>query len=251
MMECLIPYVKDRFNMKIFFIFLLICISISESLFSQSFKKPIDFRFKGREDGYISFFTKNITIPDQELEKGIFGNSITRISLNPEGHLDEISIINSIDSIIDNEILRVIDLSGTLWKKIDTIKHNQVFYLQIVFYRSEYLPNFFKPKTEELIKLFPKPILIPLAGLIKKSFIKNQELSEKVNLNLNNEEFEAALPFINELIKGDPFNRELYKTRIMINIRLNRPELVENDDNKIFNFAEGFSLAELFKNQNE
>jgi hypothetical protein len=33
----------------------------------------------------------------------------------------------------------------------------------------------------------------------------------------------------------------------MINVRLNRPELVNQDDNKIFDFAEGFSLDELNK----
>jgi hypothetical protein len=110
------------------------------------------------------------------------------------------------------------------------------------------------------MKLFPEPIIVSIPESLlptlskendsKKTIEKSEELSEKLNSNLNNEKFEEALPFLNELIKRDPFNRDLYKVRIMINIRLNRPELVNQDDNKIFDFAEGFSLDELNKNQN-
>jgi hypothetical protein len=180
--------------MKISFLFLLICISISDSLFSQSVKKPIDFRFKGGEDYYISFFTQNINIPDQELTTGVFGNSITRISLNPDEEIKEITVINPIDSIIDNEVLRVIDLSRTLWKKSDNTTDNQVFFIQIGFTRTKYLPNLFKPKSEKFIRLFPKPIILILEGDIKIPILKSsEELSEKANLNLENGKFSEAL----------------------------------------------------------
>jgi hypothetical protein len=83
----------------------------------------------------------------------------------------------------------------------------------------------------------------------KKPIEKSEELSKRLNSSLKNEKFEDALPFLNELIKRDPFNRDLYKVRIMINIRLNRPELVNQYDNKIFEFADGFSLDEINKDQ--
>ena len=113
--------------MKTYFLLLLISISMSGSLYSQKFKKPINYRFKGGEIGYISFFSKSIHFPETAIQN--------------------------------------------------------------------------------------------------------------------------ALPLLNELIKRDPFNRDLYKVRIMINIRLNRPEFVNQDDNKIFDFAEGFSLDELNRDQ--
>jgi hypothetical protein len=96
-----------------------------------------------------------------------------------------------------------------------------------------------------------EPLVSPLSKEYgsKIQVIKSEELSEKANNYLHAEKLEEAFPLINELIKRDPFNRDLYKVRIMINIKLNRPELVEPDDNKIFNFAEGFSIDELYKVQ--
>ena len=247
--KCLILYGKHGFKVRVSLILIIAHTLILNSLFSQSFKKPIDYRFKGGEDNYIAFFTKNITIPDHELKNGIFGNLIIKIAIKPSGEIREITVIKPIDSIIDNEVIRVIDLSREFWKRIDSIKYNQNIYIQVGFSRPKYLPNLFIPKSEKFLKLFPKPILIPLESDIHIPFIKSQEISEKANKSLENEKFDEALPFINELIRRDPFNRDLYKTRIMINIRLNRPELVEEDDNKIFNIAEGFSLDELFTGQ--
>lgn len=245
--------------MKTYILLLLTCISISDSLFSQRFKEPINYRFKIGEDGYISFFSRNITFPATATKNGTVANSITRISLNPEGEIDSIAVINPIDSIIDNEVLRVIELSRNKWEKCDTIKHDQVFYIQIAFSLKGVQPNLCKPKTQAIIKLFPEPILInfPKPGLstlskeVEARIIvkKNEELSEKANSYMDNGKLEEALPYINELIKRDPFNRDLYKVRIMINIKLNRPELVDQDDNKIMNFAEGYSIDELNKVQ--
>jgi len=246
--------------MKVYILLLLTCISISNSLYSQKFKEPIDYRFKDGEKGYISFFSKSIHFPVTSLEKGTFANSITKITVNPDGEITEITVINPIDSTIDSEVLRVIELSKNFWKNCDSIKHDQVFYIQIAFSLPGFQPNLCKPKSKEIMKLFPEPIIVGIPesllptlskeNAIKKPIEKSEELSERLNSNLRNEKFEEALPFLNELIKRDPFNRDLYKVRIMINIKLNRPELVNQDDNKIFDFAEGFSLDELNKNQN-
>jgi hypothetical protein len=243
--------------MKTYFLLFLICISISESLYSQKFKKPINYRFKDGEMGYISFFSKSVHFPVTAIEKGTFANSITKISINPEGGITEITVVNPIDSIIDNEVLRVINLSKNLWKKCDSINHDQVFYIQIAFSLPGFMPNLCRSKSQEIMKLFPEPIIVSIPESLlptlskendsKKPIEKSEELSEKLNSNLNIEKFEDALPILNELIKRDPFNRDLYKVRIMINVRLNRPELVNQDDNKIFDFAEGFSLDELNK----
>jgi hypothetical protein len=245
--------------MKTYLLLLLICISFSSGLYSQKFKKPIDYRFKDGETGYISFFSKSVHFPVTAIEKGTFANSITKISINPEGGIAEITVVNPIDTIIDNEVLRVINLSKNFWKKCDSINHDQVFYIQIAFSLPGFKPNLCKPKSQEIMKLFPEPIIVSIPESLlptlskendsKKPIEKSEDLSERLNSNLNNEKFEDALPFLNELIKRDPFNRDLYKVRIMINVRLNRPELVNQDDNKIFDFAEGFSLDELNKDQ--
>jgi hypothetical protein len=245
--------------MKTFILILLISISLSGNSFPQKAKKPIDYRFKAGEMGYVSFFSKSIHFPESDILKGTIANSITKITLNPEGKIIEVSFINPIDSSIDNEVLRVVESSKMYWEKCDSIRHDQVFYIQIAFSLSGFKPNLCKPKSQMIKKLFPEPIVagIPQSLLptlskwndSKKPIEKNEDLAQKLDSNLYNEKFQDALPLLNELIKRDPFNRDLYKTRIMINIRLNHPELVSQDNNKIFDFAEGFSIDDLNRDQ--
>ncbi len=97
--------------MKIWFFLVLLCISISSSSFSQRFKKPIDYRFRNGEFGFVAFFSKNITFPPQSIENGAIGNSITLVTINPKGEISKTEIINSIDSCIDQEVLRALESS--------------------------------------------------------------------------------------------------------------------------------------------
>jgi hypothetical protein len=249
--------VYQKSVMKTYFILILALISIPDIIYSQRFKEPINYRFKNGEDGYVSFFSKTITFPPSSIENGTIANSIIRISLNPDGKIEEMTVINPIDSIIDNEVLKAIDLSKNIWLKCDTTSHNQVFYLQIAFSLPGILPNLCSPENKEIKRLFPEPIMISLPEPMIDSFSKkdetesaarkSEEIAEKANNYLASEQLAEALPLISELIKRDPFNRDLYKVRIMINIKLNRPELVEEDDNKIINFAEGYSIDDLNK----
>jgi len=238
--------------------FLVTIVIFSENTYGQKYKKPIDYRFKNGEIGYSAFFSKSITYPQASVKAGSIGNSITRVTLNPEGEISDIDIINPIDSNIDKAVLNAIDRSRDFWKKCDTINHNQEFFMQFSFSLPGIYPILFKPKTRELAALFPDPLLVTLpesllAALSKQNegikIINNEELTDKANAFLDSAKYDEALPFINELIKRDPFTRELYKARIMINIRLNRPELVGSDDDKIYDFAGGFSIDELNKDE--
>jgi hypothetical protein len=244
--------------MRTCLIFLLVIVIFSENTYSQKYKKPIDYRFKNGETGYSAFFSKGVTYPQASVKAGTIGNSITRVILNPAGELTGIDIINPIDSSIDNEVVNAIDRSREFWKKCDTISHNQVFFIQISYSLPGFYPILCKPKTRELIALFPDPIMVTLPESLlatlskqdeKMKVISNAEITAKANAYLDSANYEEALPYINELIKRDPFVRELYKTRIMINIKLNKPELVGPDDDKIYDFAGGFSIDDLNKDQ--
>ena len=131
------------------------------------------------EECFIKNFSKSIHFPKTSIEKGTFANSITKITVNPDGEITEITVINPIDSIIDNEVLRVINLSKNFWKKCDSIRHDQVFYIQIAFSLPGFQPNLCKPKSKEIMKLFPEPIIVSipeslLPSLSKENDSKNQ-----------------------------------------------------------------------------
>lgn len=244
-----------------YLVLLLILFTINHTLLSQKIRLPIEYRFKNGELGYTAFFSKNILYPKRFITNGQIANSITRISVNPKGIIDSIQVVNPIDSLTDNEIINVIKLSQNFWKESDTAKKDNVFYIQIAFSTGKNMPNVFNPKTKDLMKIFLKPIIIsPPESLVKSNekykehedkFIPSELISQRVNSLIDSGKFDVVFPFIGELIKRDPFNRELYKARIMINLKLGNNLSVTSDDNKVYNFAEGYSLDDLLKEIND
>jgi len=243
---------------SIFFLFFYLI--INSSLSPQKDGRPINYRFKNGEVGLSSYLTKNIKYPKCFIENGTVANSITRVSVDAMGIIDSISIINPIDSIVDDEIINVLRSTKSLWKVTDTTKGDDIFYIQLAFSTKEYMPNVYYPNSKELKRFFLKPIIImppePIGGTVSKNnenerkFITSEMISQKLNSLIDSAKFENALPYLRELIMRDPFNRDLYKARIMINIRLGNKLAASRDDNILFDFAEGYSLDEIIQDNN-
>jgi hypothetical protein len=177
---------------------------------------------------------------------------ITRLSIRPRGEINKIDIVNPIDSITESEMIRVIKLSQRHWKKCDTISHDEVFYVQIVISTSDFIPNYYRPFSEHFKRFFLEPIIIVRYNNdYQYDFrsIKNQTILDQMNILLDSSKYEESLPLINELIRRDPFNRDLYKVRIMVNYNLDRKEQVISDNNKLIDFAEGYSLNDILSDK--
>ena len=237
-------------HMRTTALIILILISFSNDLYSQKTKNPIDYRFKNGKNGFSTFFYQTIDYPLTAMENGIVGNCFIKTTIKPTGEISDISIINPVDSTIDNEVMRVIKLSQKLWKKCDTIDHDQIFYIQVAFSFFFVQPNTFAPKSQELAKLFLEPIIVTIVkkGETKKPILKDDELAAKANLYLSANKYPEALPLVNELIKRDPFNIQLYKIRIEINKYMNNLGLAESESLRLNNFIDGYSLDDLLKN---
>lgn len=201
-------------------------------------------RLKGGPSGFNSFFSQTINLPDTY--SGV-GNLITRISIDPAGEIHKIDIINPVDTVMESEMIRVIKLSQKYWRKCDTISHNQVFYVQTVFSIAGIVPNYYRPVAGQYRSIFPSPVFIQRKSISQKLPVADNIILERLNNCIDSTNYEAALPLINELLKRDPFNRDLYKVRIMINFNLDRKDEVMSDDNRLMNFAEGYSLDDLLR----
>ncbi|HKK40817.1 MAG TPA: hypothetical protein VJ963_00315 [Bacteroidales bacterium] len=225
------------------------------SVFSQRGKLPVSYRFRGGEGGLNTYLTHNIHLPVSEIKAGIICNSITKVTLTSGGDIKEVSIFNPVDSIIDSIVRRSLRSSAFLWKACDTIKHDQSFYIQIAFTASGAMPNLYYPTQFKFRSLFPEPLIIKAPrglsivypSIEKKEpvFVRNEYLADSLNKMIEKGEYKEALPVLNELMKRDPFNRELYKVRIMINFRLGNKDQVRKDDDRLMDFAGGYSLADL------
>ena len=215
--------------------------------FSQDSEKPIDYRFKGKEFELQSFLANNLRFPDKSIGAGNGGFSISGITITPKGTINNISIINSIDEYIDNEVVRVLYATRELWLECDSCNSNQTFYIQLGFNYGFRNNTDVRTDIDKNHNMFVGPVFATTTGN-GMPFTIEKLIKESTKLISASKYFEA-LPFVNELIRRNPFSKELYQIRIMINSKIFRKDLVDEDLKKISNFIPGVSLDDLMKNQ--
>jgi hypothetical protein len=226
---------------------IVICFFLSYNVLAQTQIKPIEYRFKNGEKGLVDFLSGRVIYPKFSQVAGTIGFSISGISITPEGKIDNIKIINPIDELIDNEVFSLLKLSAKFWLKCDTISHNQTFYIQIAFVISG---SSLKVSVTSPVsyKFFIEPVTVTAPNSINDvAFVPQSDelIAVKCIVLVSSKNYNEALDFINELIKRNPFKKELYQYRITINKNINRQDLIEADVQKLTNFADGFSLDEI------
>jgi|WetSurMetagenome_2_1015567.scaffolds.fasta_scaffold390092_1 hypothetical protein len=223
---------------------ILLLILSNNYLFCQV--KEIDKRYKGGEIKLKEFIEQNLEYPVNSVMNKKIGYSITGITITPAGKILEISTTNSIDDFIEKDIKRVLSLTKKSWLKSDSVSENETFYIQIAYTLSN------KKKSPEIVSPvkekynFIEPVVITALGL-NDSFspATDEYVAIMFSEYLKKKKYEDALIYIDELIRRNPFNKELYQLRISINKKLNRNDLVIRDVQKLENFIPGVSLDEL------
>jgi len=206
--------------------------------------KLVDIRFKGGEIELRKFLAQNLKYPVLSQENKSVGYSITGITITPEGKIFEISTINQIDESIEKDIYRVLQMTKNNWLKCDTISTNQRFYFQIA-YIMENTPSI-KISVKDKHNFIDLVVLTSI-GSIDNNYLpeSDESIATKFGEALKRNEYSETLNYINELIKRNPFNKELYQLRMSINRKLSKNDLMIKDLEKIQNFIPGVSLDEL------
>ena len=226
---------------------IILCTLLPLTSMAQTQLKPVEYRFINGEKGLKEFLIQNVSYPKISQSYRAIGFSISGISITPEGKIENIKIVNPIDEYIDAEVIRLLKSTSKLWLKCDTVSNNQAFYIQIAFVLSGPTPNFFvlNPTTN---KMFIEPVTVTaMYPKNENSFIleTDESLAIKCSVLIYSKRYDEALGFIDELIRRNPFMKELYQYRISVCKKLGRQDLIEIDVQKLQNFADGLSLAEL------
>jgi hypothetical protein len=213
-------------------------------IFAQ--QKVIDLRYKGQETGLRKHIADNLRYPSESFENKSIGYSITGITITPEGKISEISTINSIDKSIEKDIYRVLQMTKNKWLKCDTILTNQTFYIPIVYIITTLgeAPVFNNPVNDKFN--FIEPIVLT-AGVWESEKLPetNESIATKIGDAIKKNEYNEVIRYIDEYIRRNPFNKELYQLRMSINGKLNEKDLIIKDYQKMQNFIPGVSLDEL------
>jgi len=213
----------------------------------QESVKTLEYRFQDGEKGFYEFVYENINYPETSKKNGSYGCSISRISITPTGEIDGIEIINSIDEYIDTEVTNLLMATARKWIRCDSVVKNQIYYLKIDFIFSGIQLSPLSPKSKLYSLLFLDTIVVTTMATsegIKKIYDDPTLVEASISL-IKQGEYSQALKLINELIKRNPFNKELYNIRMSINSSLGRIEFVNQDKDKLANFIEGHSLDEI------
>jgi hypothetical protein len=233
-------------NLRQLFILIMLNL-VSVSLFSQKAIAPINYRYPKGQEGFTKYASRIIIYPDSSLHNLSYGLSISKISITPLGEIASIRIVNPVDKYIDAEVIRFLEKTKGKWIKCDSIEKNQVFYVQIAFKFNFSSLSFCESKSIAYNYLFIEPIVITAISfkIPENNVYDDKALAEAGNTLLNEGRYRDALVIINELIKREPFNKDLYKIRILINTNLGRNDFVTEDNLRLTNFAEEYSLDDI------
>jgi TonB family protein len=229
--------------------FVIFLIMLAEALiYAQRATPTVEDRFK---NGYVRFYftlNQNLAYPAPSEERNTIGMSVSRVIITPEGKIEDVQIINSLDREIDRAVIEALKKTAPLWLKSDTLKSNQVFYVQIAFIISGGPDDFFFKSAYPQNKMFTKPVAIMTfpendAGILMPK--DDTYLSRECSNLVNQGKYEKALKLADEMIRRYPYTKQLYELRILISKKLNKNDNVEQDTRKIKDFAEGLSLDML------
>jgi protein TonB len=80
-------------------------IPVEEPVFYVVEEKP---EFPGGNQALYNFIGKNLIYPEEAQKNNIEGRVILQFVVNPDGSADRIAVVRSIDSLLDNEAIRVV-----------------------------------------------------------------------------------------------------------------------------------------------
>jgi hypothetical protein len=222
-------------------------ITFTFTAIAQGQVKPVEYRFLYGEAGLKDYLKRNSVYPKNSIYNNTIGFSLSSITINRFGAIENIKIINPVDQFIDKEVIRVLRSSASLWQLCDTINRSQTFYIQIAFIISTFQSDILVTSPVKSA-FFVGPAVVTVKEfnpVMALNIETNEFLIVKCGILIGCERYEEAVPFIDELIRRNPFSKELYQLRILIYRNMGLANLIDEDLEKMTDFAEGLSLDEI------
>lgn len=229
---------------KIIFI-LAASLFLSMPGFSQDLlMRSAESRYVSGINGFLAMLRNNIKFPAESANNNSMGFSISGIEITPDGEIGKIEIINPVDPYIDALIIKTLAGTKGKWMNDRSTDENLLIIVQVCFLP---FPKGYIPICESPVDLpaFLPPVTIINMAISETAPLSDEALSEILNRNRTSENSDSTFMAINELIRRNPFNPDLYQYRIFLNNKLGNKEMVLKDLNRINNFAGGKSLQKL------
>ncbi len=180
--------------------------------------------------------------PQDAAENGIVGLSIASCTIDRDGHIHDVSIINSLSPSVDQDIIRLLNSTEGQWTKIE-IDTLETFYAQFFFVQ---YGNQFNTNELTAFNVLKSVVITAMGNPIEDSELyTDDQIAISLNESLNTGNYNEAIWYLDEAIRRNPYNPELYQVRIIANKKLGNKELVMEDVYKIGNFMNGKSIQSV------
>ncbi len=167
-------------------------------------------RFDGGAIAFYEFLQTYLYYPNPALRKKRMGTCIAVFTITPQGKLDHIEIINSLDRSIDTQIVSTLKRTNGLWLPASDKEaaEEMILFLPFTYVINEFnfLQNFEKP-------YYLRKEIVVKAIDVNASLKQDQYYATQANSHYQNKQYAASLEYLDELIRRNPYNKELYLMR--------------------------------------
>ena len=199
-------------------------------------------RYPDGANGLRKYLATRLTYPEDAVQNGIVGLSLASCTIDKEGSVQNAAIINPLFPSIDWDIIRLIKSTSGKWTRIekDTL---ETCYIQVFFVLSGL--NYNTGKLVDYNVLDEVQVTAMGIRFDDSSKYTDDQLAIHLNESLQAGNYKEAIWYLDEAMRRNPFNPELYQVRIMVNTKLGDRERVMEDVSKLGNFINGKSLQEV------
>ncbi len=164
------------------------------------------------ENGAPTFYrqiSETLKYPRSARQRGTIGTAVVSFLLSPSGAISDFNIVNSIGETIDQEIIEAFQETADLWLPDCLEENNYILFFPVIFLIDEI--TFTQTKHEAGFML--EKIMVTGYSGGGRNFKDDKHYSDKAIELYQKKDYKKAIQPLDELIRRNPFNEELYKMR--------------------------------------
>ena len=188
-----------------------------------------NYRVRGGTPTFQNYFIDHIEYPQKALNQGVMGTSVVSITITPAGTIADYRIITSLGEEFDEELKKTIPQTEKDWQADSLETKDLTFMVAFTFLIDGY--TFMRNSAVSKAAPCEVPIIsyhAPFASIEGDDYHV-----EQANRFYQEEKYNKAIIHLNELLRRDPFNRELYLMRGFSHFKLENPEAACQDFERI------------------
>lgn len=169
------------------------------------------YRVKGGAPTFYKAIQETLIYPRSARQNGTVGTAIVSMVLSPTGVISDFQIVNSLCKDIDQELEEVFLKTKDIWLADSLEKNDYILFIPVVFLIEG--TNYIQTRHEAGFMLSEIKVVAYGSDGIDGRVREDQFHAERADESYKKKKYKATIKHLDELIRRNPFNAELYKMR--------------------------------------